>query len=226
MALVSSISPSTADVRTCLDKRLPKGIHIVEADKEAASRVGGMSESGEDTPWGYLYIQHYAAENFDKKLEARTFGDDFVPRCFIHRIADYKRKANGKGIRKEEKPSISGLVFLQGRTKELKAFLAKYFPQYYLVNNCMTGKPASIPDSIMKPFMRVMETEPERIKFLRDPFIKFAKEHVKLRILTGILAGQEGYVVRINRDRNLVMDFGGYAVAISNVHNEDFEEIE
>ena len=65
--------------------------------------------------------------------------------------------------------------------------------------------------------------EPERVTFLRDPFVKFAKDHVKLRVLTGVLRGQEGYVVRILRDRQLVMEFGGYAVAISNVHREDFE---
>ena len=63
----------------------------------------------------------------------------------------------------------------------------------------------------------------ERVTFLRDPFVKFAKDHVKLRVLTGIMAGQVGYVVRILKNRQLVMDFGGYAVAINNVHNEDFE---
>ena len=97
------------------------------------------------------------------------------------------------------------------------------FPQYYLVNNCSTGKPASIADSMMRPFMKIMEEEPERVTFLRDPFVIFANDHVRLRVLTGVLAGQEGYVVRILKKRQLVMDFGGYAVAISNVHNEDFE---
>ena len=87
----------------------------------------------------------------------------------------------------------------------------------------MNGTSATIKDSVMRPFMKVMESEPERVTFLRDPFVKFAKDHVKLRVLTGILAGQVGYIVRILRDRQLVMDFGGYAVAISNVHREDFE---
>ena len=87
----------------------------------------------------------------------------------------------------------------------------------------MNGAPATIKDSVMRPFMKVMKSEPERVTFLRDPFVKFAKDHVKLRVLTGILAGQVGYIVRILRDRQLVMDFGGYAVAISNVHREDFE---
>ena len=82
---------------------------------------------------------------------------------------------------------------------------------------------ATIADSLMRPFMKIMSEEPERVTFLRDPFVKFAKDHVKLRVLTGVLRGQEGYVVRILRDRQLVMEFGGYAVAISNVYREDFE---
>ena len=225
MTQVSSLSSSTADVNDmCHDKRLPKGIHVVWADEKSVQKVEEMSICEEtEAPWGYLFIQHFAAEKFDKTLKDSRFEGGFTPKCFIHRTVSYKRKPNGKGVMKEEKPSVSGLVFLQGETEELKAFLQKNFPQYHLVNNCMTGKPASIKNSVMKPFMKVVESEPERVTFLRDPFVKFARDHVKLRVLTGILAGQEGYVVRILRDRQLVMDFGGNAVAISDVHNEDFQ---
>lgn len=228
MTQVCSLPSSTADVNeTHHEKRLPKGIRVVGTDEKSAPKVEGISRREEqEAPWGYLFIQHYAAGTFDKRLEEDDFEGDFVPKCFIHRTVNYKQKPNGKGVKKEEKPSISGLIFLQGKTDQLRGFLQKYFPHYHLVNNCMTGQPASIQDSVMKPFMKVMETEPERVTFLRDPFIKFAKDHVKLRVLTGIMAGQEGYVVRILRDRQLVMDFGGYAVAISNVHNEDFEVAE
>ena len=37
--------------------------------------------------------------------------------------------------------------------------------------------------------------------------------NVKLRVKTGIFKGCEGYIVRIDRDRQLVFDSGGYAVA-------------
>lgn len=225
MTQVCSLPSSTADVNGMYDnKRLPKGIHIVGADEKSAPKVKGMPDGEEtETPWGYLFIQHFAAEKFDRKLEEGNFEGDFVPLCFIHRTISYRHKPNGKGIIKEAKPTVSGLVFLRGKTEELRVFLKNNFPRYHLVNNCMTGEPASIKNSVMKPFMKVMESEPERVTFLRDPFIKFAKDHVKLRVLTGVLAGQEGYVVRILRDRQLVMDFGGRAVAINNVHNEDFE---
>lgn len=79
---------------------------------------------------------------------------------------------------------------------------------------------------MMQPFMQAITSHPDNVTFLRDPFVKFAKDHVKLRVLTGLFKGLEGYIVRIDRDRQLVMEFAGYAVAIRGVHNEDFEVVE
>lgn len=166
---------STADVNPCQSKSLPKGINIIEADENSAPRVEVVSKSEEEAPWGYLFLRHYLVESFEKKLKTLRAEGKHVPNSFIHRTTDYKRKPNGKGVMKTEKPTISGLVFLQGETEQLTSFLEDYFPSYHLVNNCSTKVPASIKHSIMKPFMRVMETEPERVTFLRDPFLKFAR---------------------------------------------------
>ena len=73
--------------------------------------------------------------------------------------------------------------------------------------------------------MRVAETEPERLRFLLRPFVYYSKNRTLLRIVTGEYAGLEGYVIRIARDRKLVMDVGGMAVALSCVHAERFEEV-
>jgi len=116
MTQVSSLPSSTADVNDVYNnKRLPKGIHVIRSDEKSARKVEGMSESEvEGTSWGYLFIQHFAAEKFEKTLETVKLEGDFKPNCFIHRTITYKRKPNGKGVMKEEKPSVSGLVFLQG----------------------------------------------------------------------------------------------------------------
>lgn len=74
--------------------------------------------------------------------------------------------------------------------------------------------------------MRVSETEPDRLRFLLRPFVYYAQNRTLLRIVSGDYAGLEGYVIRIARDRRLVMDVGGMAVAISNVHAERFEEVD
>ena len=243
-SLPSSIA---REVDACHHKRLPKGIHIVGTDEKSAPKVGEVPTREEDRtqkntslsahsapvsphnellPWGYIRIQHMSANVFEDRLQHRRLEGDYRPKCFIHRTVRVKQKPNGKGVTKEQVPTVGGLVFLQGTTRQLRTFLRQNFPQYYLCNNCSTHRPASIPDSVMQPFMTVLQTHPERITFMRDPFIKFVKGHVRLRVLTGPFAGQEGYIIRIKRDRQLIMDFAGYAVAISGVHKEDFEVVE
>ena len=77
----------------------------------------------------------------------------------------------------------------------------------------------------MRPFMRLLETDPERIRFLVHRLEYYAQNNVRVRILTGTLAGFEGYIVRIDRDRRLVMNIGDLTVAIANIHCETFEEV-
>lgn len=223
-----SLSSSTAVADMLYDSTsLSSGIHVVRADGASALRTGVVPSSEvPESPWGYLLIRHFAAEKFVRELSDARFSGGFVPRSFVHRSVIYRRDPKVKEVVKEEKPSVSGLVFLQGETDTLRSFLRDNFPRYHLVNDCATGLPASIPDSVMRPFMKLSSADSRRVTFLRDPFVKFARDHVKLRVLTGVLSGQEGYVVRISRSRCLVMDFGGRAVAISGVHNEDFEVVE
>ena len=226
-------SPSTADV----SKRLPKGIHVIGAEKLSDPSVEGMSrrkrtEKKEDpstdpTSWSYLFILHMAVKGLEKRLKDFNADETKQP-FFIHKTFrySYKDKEREQGVKKTLEQSVSGLVFLQGTVKSLQEFLKTHFPQYHLVNDRSLGRPASIKDSVMQPFMNVMKTHPEQVKFLRDDFEKFAKDHVKLRVLTGPFKGYEGYIVRIDRDRQLVFDFGGIAVAIRGVHKEDFEVVE
>ena len=224
-------SPSTADV----SKRLPKGIHVIGAEKLSDPSVEGMSrrkrtEKKEDpstdpTSWSYLFILHMAVKRLEKRLKDFNADETKQP-FFIHKTFRYSYKERQQGVKKTLEQSVSGLVFLQGTVKSLQEFLKRHFPQYHLVNDRSLGRPASIKDSVMQPFMNVMKTHPEQVKFLRDDFEKFAKDHVKLRVLTGPFKGYEGYIVRIDCDRQLVFNFGGYAVAIRGVHKEDFEVVE
>lgn len=182
------------------------------------------------TSWSYLFLQHMAAKAFQKWLEAYNADKNHPTKqpYFIHQTIrySYKDKEHKRGVKKHLEPSVSGLVFLQGRVADLRQFLTDHFPTYHLVKDRAYDRPASITDTIMQPFMNVMKAHPEQVTFLRAPFEKFARDHVKLRVLTGPFRGYEGYIVRIDRDRQLVFDFGGYAVAIRGVHKEDFEVAE
>ena len=201
-------------------------------DKEAIHH-----QSQAPVPWSYLFIRKRDAENFSLKAETEGGFKTFVHRTIITDASgkSTKGKPNGSAQDREAgngttategRPTISGLIFIQGKTKVIKKYLWERFPQYHLVNDCSTRKAAVIPDSVMQPFMRIANTDPSRIRFLVNPLTHYAEGNTLVEIMTGPLAGLQGYIIRIDRDRKLVIGVGDMTVAIGGVHKENFEKVE
>ena len=229
-----TVSQSTADETkrflTIDNNEFPEGTHVSEPDNTTGSEIKMCSQVNRKakaadvkdncTSWSYLFVHNQKV----KSIEEQLIKDEKTH--FVHRTIKYiHRYRNGNGMRKVEAPSVSGLIFLQGDPETLQYYLDENVKPYRLCKNCSTGKVATIPCNQMEPFMRVAETDSERLRFLLRPFVYYSKNRTMLRILTGEYAGLEGYVIRIARDRRLVIDVGGMAVAISGVHAERFEEV-
>ena len=242
-----TVSQSTADeikrFQTSENNEFQEGTHVSEPDEMTGSAIKKCSlvntetetekenesilevpSSNNDkdncTSWSYLFVHNQKAKSIEELLKK-----DGVTH-FVHKTIKYvPRHRNRGGMCEVETPSVSGLIFLQGNPKTLQDYLDKNIKPYKLCKKCSTGKVATIPCNQMEPFMRVAETEPERLRFLLRPFVYYSKNRTLLRIVTGEYAGLEGYVIRIARDRKLVMDVGGMAVALSGVHAERFEEV-
>lgn len=171
--------------------------------------------------------------NSDKRKSRRLSGDRTSgksPNVESDNLATETTSDNPEikptGKPNEGRPTISGLIFIQGKTKVIKKYLWERFPQYHLVNDCSTRKAAVIPDSVMQPFMRIANTDPSRIRFLVNPLTHYAEGNTLVEIMTGPLAGLQGYIIRIDRDRKLVIGVGDMTVAIGGVHKENFEKVE
>lgn len=186
-------------------------------------------------PWSYLFIRNRDAEYFSLKAETEGGFRTFIHRTIVTDASgkSEKGKPNGSAQDREAsngttegRPTISGLIFIQGKTKVIKKYLWERFPQYHLVNDCSTRKAAVIPDSVMQPFMRIANTDPSRIRFLVNPLTHYAEGNTLVEIMTGPLAGLQGYIIRIDRDRKLVIGVGDMTVAIGGVHKENFEKVE
>ena len=241
-----TVSQSTADeikrFQTTESKGFPEGTHVSEPDEMTGSAIKKCSQVNKETEtekenesipevvpsnddkdnctsWSYLFVHNQKVKSIEEQLKK-----DGVTH-FVHKTIKYvPRHRNRGGMREVETPSVSGLIFLQGDPELLQDYLDKNIKPYKLCKNCSTGKVATIPCNQMEPFMRVAETEPERLRFLLRTFVYYSKNRTLLRIVTGEYAGLEGYVIRIARDRKLVMDVGGMA-ALSGVHAERFEEV-
>lgn len=199
-------------------------------DKEAIH-----DQSQAPAPWSYLFIRKRDAEYFSLKAETEGGFRTFIHRTIVTDASgkSAKGKPNGSAQDREAsngttegRPTISGLIFIQGKTKVIRKYLWERFPQYHLVNDCSTRKAAVIPDSVMQPFMRIANTDPSRIRFLVNPLTHYAEGNTLVEIMTGPLAGLQGYIIRIDRDRKLVIGVGDMTVAIGGVHKENFEKVE
>lgn len=186
-------------------------------------------------PWSYLFIRKRDAEYFSLKAETEGGFRTFIHRTIVTDASGKSAKGKPNGSAQdmeasngttEGRPTISGLIFIQGKTKVIKKYLWQRFPQYHLVNDCSTRKAAVIPDSVMQPFMRIAGTDPSRIRFLVNPLTHYAEGNTLVEIMTGPLAGLQGYIIRIDRDRKLVIGVGDMTVAIGGVHKENFEKVE
>ncbi len=192
-------------------------------------------QSQAPAPWSYLFIRKRDAEYFSLKAETEGGFRTFIHRTIVTDASgkSEKGKPNGSAQDREAsngttegRPTISGLIFIQGKTKVIRKYLWERFPQYHLVNDCSTRKAAVIPDSVMQPFMRIANTDPSRIRFLVNPLTHYAEGNTLVEIMTGPLAGLQGYIIRIDRDRKLVIGVGDMTVAIGGVHKENFEKVE
>lgn len=179
--------------------------------------VRGLSKGKGRANWCYLFIHHTKVNAVNEKLKERYC-------TFIHKSVVYKRK--NKRITKDEKPTISGLVFVQGESDDIQSFLCENFFGLYLVKDCSTGKIAVIHNNVMQSFMQVSQVAPARIRFMPYTFDYYSSGNTLVRITSGLLAGLEGYRIRISRDKCLVTSIGGMTVAIGGIYKESFENID
>lgn len=188
-------------------------------EEARGAKAGG--DAGAGTSWCYMFIHNKDAAKFSEYAASEA---GF--KTFVHRTLNYKKPTEKYGDVEGGRPTISGLLFIQGNDKKIKNYLRTYFPQYHVVNDCSTRRTAVIPDLVMQAFMKVSSADPTKIRFMLNPLNHYAKGNTLVRVMTGPMAGLEGYIIRIDRDRRLVMGVGDMTVAIGGVHKEQFEAVE
>lgn len=176
------------------------------------------TEANTITSWCYLFVHHRKVDMVSDILQKKHYP------VFVHRSVVYKRES--KRIKKSEKPTISGLIFVQGDGNDIQGVLKETFPGLYLAKDCCKGEIAAIPDRIMQPFMQVSKVNPTRIRFMPHSIDYYAEGNTLVKITSGVLAGLEGYRIRISRDKCLVTTLEGMTVAIGGIHKESFENMD
>lgn len=171
----------------------------------------------EELSWCYCFVYYAQIKIIEEKLNCRF-------KTYIHRSICYQREKHG--VSKTEKPTIPGLIFIQGKSTEIEVYLKNNIPGVYLSKDCMTHRPAVVSDQAMQSFMRISEIDPSRIRFMPHSFDYYSSGHVLVKVTSGVLTGMEGYHVRISRNKCFITTLGGVTLAISGLTKETFENVE
>jgi len=177
-----------------------------------------QDKCGDDMWWSYLYVHRSRVTQITEFLKTEF-------EVFVHTQITYCKNKKSGDTQKKVKPTISGLVFVRGEVDDIQQKLKKFSLPYHLCKDCSTGKVARIPADQMHTFMCISKARPDDVRFLLRPLQYYANNNVLLRITSGDFAGLEGYIVRIDRDRKLVMNIGGMTVAIGGVHKCKFAKV-
>lgn len=167
--------------------------------------------------WCYLFVHSARAEYVKSKLEEKF-------NTYIHKTVVYKRKHTR--VQKSERPTISGLIFVQGESLKIQQYLTDIYPGVYLVKDCSTRKVAVISNRVMQAFMQIANLNAHHIRFMPHPFDYYSAGHTLIRVTSGVMAGLEGYQIRISRNKCLVTSIGGMTVAIEGINRESFEDVD
>lgn len=167
--------------------------------------------------WHILYKSPLRRQLLAQQLD-RAGIEHFIPTTLTEHTDD-----DGSGMNLVEEEPMRNLVFV--RTEQnvyLLANLVAGLRAPYI--DAMTGRPAVVSDEEMACFMRLMAQTDLRLHMLQDPVSKF-KAHQRVRITDGPFRGLEGHIVRIRKDRKLVIAVGQIAMAIDGIDHRLLEPL-
>lgn len=127
------------------------------------------------------------------------------------RMKDVRRPSDGKLVRKRVS-AISNLLFIYGfrsEIQDLKEQMEATIPMRYMMDKS-TGYPMVVPDRDMADFIRVTADDSKDVIWLDNPEAAYAGGQ-RVEIVYGPFSGIRGYVLRVNRDRKVVVTINGLA---------------
>lgn len=133
----------------------------------------------------------------------------FLPVKTVH----YNRKRDGK-LMKKQASAIPNLIFLFSTRTHIQALKEQFevtIPFRYFMDRT-SQEPLTVPTRQMEDFIRLAGDGDDNLMYLDNPDIVLEKGQ-PVEVVYGPFAGIQGYVLRIRRDRKVVLVLNGLLAA-------------
>lgn len=172
--------------------------------------------SSTDMKWFVMRV------TYSRELKAQKFLKESGVESFVPMVCD--RGEEGKRYI----PAIHNLVFVhtsRGFMDEYKHRMEEAIPLRYMMDRS-TGLPMVVRDKEMEDFIRVTADMDEGVLYLDNPSVVVEKG-TPVEIVSGPFKGVQGMLLRIRRDRKVVLQLAGVvAVAVDGIPMEWCKVIE
>lgn len=187
-------------------------LHNTESLAQSSASAGGCPPvvSLSDIQWFVLRV------TYSRELKAQKLLHEAGVECFIPMVCD--RNAEKKCY----VPAVHNLIFVHSSRDFLDDYKRKVESDCSLryMMDKSTGLPMAVRDKEMNDFIRVTKENNEGILYLDDPSAAVTKG-APVEIVSGPFKGVQGKLLRIRRDRKVVLQLAGLiAVAVDGIPME------
>lgn len=152
--------------------------------------------------------------------------EDHIESYIPCRVVKEEKQGQVQEIRK---PLIPSLMFFRSTEKYARQLQLRLLNRVmlYMKNETEYRKiPAPISDAEMQMFILVTSTDDQGLEYFPDDYMSY-KVGQKVRVISGVFKGAEGYIKRIKHNRRLTVTLSGICmVATSFIDPRNLEKIE
>ncbi len=159
---------------------------------------------------------HYTVEEYRQHRAAAQHAID---------ILDGKIKDAGTKDINHTAMAGSGFLFIYGEVTQINQALKQEYPAERLAIDRNTRKETVIPDDQMRQFIYLYEAMPWKLEIMNCNLEEYVKTRQRIRITAGVMAGKEGYLMRIHRELRLCFALSNMTVSITDMHAFPFERV-
>ncbi|MBR5354283.1 MAG: KOW motif-containing protein [Bacteroidales bacterium] len=149
----------------------------------------------------------------------------YAARVLYNRVRPIRDRLATDSVESFVPEIIGSLVFIKATRDYIGMLEQDYFNRMWLYRDPLTHKPSPIPDKEMEVFVFVCTAGRRGLTFLGDDKAEYHQGD-RVRVTDGTFKGAEGHIVRIKKDRRLVVTIRGVAaVATTFIHPQFLEPV-
>ena len=189
--------------------------------------VGCPEHSSEGVPSSCQELQqnwYVLRVSYSRELKIKALLDQRGVRAFVPMM--WKKTEEAGNTKKKLVPAVSNLCFVNWTKSGIDRFILEFgdkSPVHYYWDRT-AGRPMTVPEKSMEDFIKVSSSMDEDLIYLTEISEKLREGQV-VKVIEGPFKGVTGKIVRIKKNRRVLVELPGFLAVTTNHLSPQFLEV-